>query len=177
MSQPHAHLAFAPRGPGLLHAVMWFAEGDDVLGWFIGARDGETLSAYFMLQDYFAARDTTFLRSLQGDVEGEWVEVRPHGELRVEQPPMPQPLRRELSRLQDVFMRHWLFFDDDPDAAAEAEALHARQLPLRHANIRASRLDKLVTAPAVWHYDSPGADRNVLVYLSRRWPLDFDVSA
>ena len=54
MSQPHAHLAYAPRGAGLLYAVMWIAVEDDIYGWFIGSKDGETLASYFMLQDYYA---------------------------------------------------------------------------------------------------------------------------
>ena len=44
MSQPHAHLAYAPRGAGLLYAVMWIAISDDIYGWFIGSKDGETLA-------------------------------------------------------------------------------------------------------------------------------------
>jgi hypothetical protein len=44
---------------------------------------------------------------------------------------------------------------------------------VRHVNVRADRLDKFRTAAAVWRYDAPAADRNVLLYLSKRWPLDF----
>jgi hypothetical protein len=50
--------------------------------------------------------------------------------------------------------------------------LRERELAVRGVNIRASRLDKLRTAPAVWRYDSPTADINVLVELSQLWPLD-----
>jgi hypothetical protein len=64
-----------------------------------------------------------------------------------------------------------LFFDDDPDGQTQARALCERALPVRHVNIRASRLGKFLT-PAVWRYDAPGADQNVLVYPSQRWPLD-----
>lgn len=177
MSQPHAHLAFAPRGPGLLYAVMWFAEGDHVYGWFTGARNGGTLSSYFMLQDHFAARDTVFMRSLQNDVDSEWVEVGARREVALAHVPVPEAVRHELRRLQDVFVRHWLFFDDDPDSADEAQALRARELPVRHANVRASRLNKMQHGAAVWRHDAPDADVNVLVFLSKRWPLDFDVMA
>jgi hypothetical protein len=30
MSQAHTHFAYAPRGVGVLYAVMWFADGDNV---------------------------------------------------------------------------------------------------------------------------------------------------
>lgn len=177
MSQPHAHLAYAPRGAGLLYAVMWIAVEDDIYGWFIGSKDGETLASYFMLQDYYAVEATGFFRSVQDDVVADWVEVRGDREYPLPHVPVPEPVRHELMRLQDQFVRHWLFFDDDPDAAPEIAALHARELPVRHVNIRASRLDKLRTAPAVWRHDASEADLNVLLYLSRRWPLDFDAAS
>ena len=43
---------------------------------------------------------------------------------------------------------------------------------MRHVNIKASRLGKLRMGAAVWRYVAPGADLNVLVHLSQRWPLD-----
>jgi hypothetical protein len=177
MGQPHAHLAYAPRGAGLLYAVMWIAVDDDIYGWFIGSKDGETLASYFMLQDYYGMRTTGFYRSAQDDVAGDWVEVRGDRELPLAHVPVPEPVRHELMRLQDQFVRHWLFFDDDPAATPEIAALQARQLPVRHVNIRASRVDKLRTAPAVWRHDASEADINVLIYLSKRWPLDFDAAA
>lgn len=178
MIQAHNHLAFAPRGVGLLYAVLWFAVDDDIFGWFMGAKDGGHIASYFMLQDYFSMRDTRLFRSVEDDVYGPWVDVRPSGDMQLPHPPpVPEELCHELSRLQDQFIRHWLFFDDDAEARAEADALNARELPVRHVNIRASRLDKLSTAPAVWHYDSPGTDRNVLIHLSKRWPLDFEADS
>jgi len=44
--------------------------------------------------------------------------------------------------------------------------------PTCGVNIRASRLGNFLTALAVWRYDAPDAVQNVLVYLSRRVPLD-----
>jgi hypothetical protein len=174
MSQAHVHLAYAPRGPGLLYAVMWFAVADDILGWFIGARDGEHVASYFVLQDYYSSKETRFFRSLEDDVRGSWAEVRASGAEEPSPSPVPEDASHELNRLQDAFVRHWLFFDDDPEAGAEGEALRQRELPVRHANIRASQLDKLQTGAAVWHHDSPDTDRSVLIHLSRRWPLDFE---
>jgi hypothetical protein len=178
MSQAHTHFAYAPRGVGVLYAVMWFAEGDHVYGWFIGARNGGHLASYFMLQDYYAARDTAFYRSVEDDVLSDWVHVvHEHGAPVSHSSPVPETVRHELSRLQDRFVRHWLFFDDDAQSRAEAEALRARELPVRHVNMRPDRLEKFRTAAAVWHYDSPEADRNVLAWLSKRWPLDYEAAA
>lgn len=178
MAQAHAHLGYAPRGVGVLYALLWFADGNDVLGWFIGDTSGEPLAAYFMLQDYYTTRETRFLRSVQDDVRGPWV-VSDHGVDTpvLHPPPMAEPACHELARLQDQFVRHWLFFDNDPQARAEADALQARELPVRGVNVRATRLGKFHTGAAVWRYDAPGAELRVLIELSKHWPLDHRVDA
>ena len=176
MVQAHAHLGYAPRGVGLLYAVFWFAHGDDVLGWFIGARNGEPRAAYFVLPDYYSSGRTSLLRSVQDDMYGPWVEAQPDGDLPLPHPPpLPEALCHELVRLQDQFIRHWLFFADDPETHDEAEAVAARELAVGAVGIRPARLGKLRTAAAVWRYDAPGADLNVLIELSKRWPLDHRV--
>jgi hypothetical protein len=173
MIEAHAHLAYAPRGAGLLYAVLWFADGPNVYGWYIGSRDGVPEASYFVLPDHYTAKPDVLYRSLEDDLYGPWVQITERGQSELsESPPVPQALCHELARVQDEFIRHWLFFDSDPDSEAQARALNARELPVRHVNIKASRLGKLHTSPAVWRYDAPGADQNVLVYLSQRWPLD-----
>ncbi|MFZ5542210.1 MAG: hypothetical protein ACOZJZ_01540 [Pseudomonadota bacterium] len=173
MIEPKVHLAFAPRGAGLLYGVLWFADGKDVYGWYIGSRDGVPEASFFMLPAFYTGRPVALYRTVLDDVYGPWVETTDAPrETALPHTPVPEPLCHELGRLQDEFVRHWLFFDDDPDAAAQAAIYAARELPVRHANIRAERLQKLHTAPAVWHYDTPGADRKVLLALSQRWPLD-----
>ena len=175
MSQAHTHLAYAPRGVGLLYAALWFAREEHIYGWFIGSKNGGQLASYFMLQDYFSLRETRLFRSSEDDVYGAWVDVRAGGDLGLPHPPpVPEAVAHELNRLQDHFVRHWLFFDDDDGALDDAYALRARELPVRHVNIRAARLDKLRTGAAVWRYDSPNADMNVLLHLSKRWPLDYE---
>jgi hypothetical protein len=176
MVQYHAHLGYAPRGVGLLYAVLWFAQGDDILGWFIGATDGEHRAAYFVLQDYYSERDMRLLHSVQDDVYGPWVERTRAGDLPLPHPPpVSEALCHDLVQLQHQFIRHWLFFGDDPEASDEAKALRARELSVRGVNVRAVRLGKFVTPAAVWRYDAPGADTRVLLELSRRWPLDHRV--
>jgi len=173
MAQSHAHLGFAPQGAGLLYGMLWLPHGDDVLGWFIGDRGGAPLAAYFVLQDYYVRGEPHFLRSLQDDVYGPWVEATASGEAPRPQPvALPEQVGHELVRMQEQFIRHWLFSGDDPAASVEADALRARSLPVRAINVRADRLDKFRTDGTVWRYDEPGADTGVLVKLSRLWPLD-----
>lgn len=178
MTQAHAHLAYAPRGVGLLYGVLWFAQDDDILGWFVGARDGEHLSSYFVLQDHARDGKTRLLRSAQNEMYGPWLQAGPHGDTEVPHPPpLPEPLCHELMRLQNEFVRHWLFFRDDPEAADEALALQARELSVRSVNVRPARLGKFYHGAAVWRYDAPGADTGVLAELSQHWPLDYRVEA
>lgn len=173
MIEANAHLAYAPRGAGLLYALLWFADGRSIYGWYIGSHDGLPEASYFALPDYYdPSKAVVLCRSTEDDLDGPWMQVDDRGESELPHPPVPQALHHELARLQDEFIRHWLFFDDDPDGAEQARALNARGLPVRHVNIKASRLGKLKTAPAVWRYDAPGVDLNVLLRLSQRWPLD-----
>ena len=173
MIESHAHLAYAPQGAGLLYAVLWFGDGPSIYGWYIGSRDGVPEASYVVLPDYYAVKPAVLYRSVEDDLRGPWVQVTERGESELPHtPPVSETLCCELARLQDEFIRHWLFFDDDSDGQTQAHALSERELPVRHVNIRASRLGKLRKAPAVWRYDAPGADQNVLVYLSQRWPLD-----
>lgn len=172
MAEAHAHLAFAPRGPGLLYAVLWLADGADVLGWYVGSRDGVAEASWFMLPGHYGPGTEVLWRSAGADPDGAWLECDGRGERALPHPPLPQALRGELGRLHDAFVRHWLFFEGDADAAAEARAYAERDLPVRAVNVRAARLGKLVPGAAVWRYDAPGADRRVLEHLARRWPLD-----
>jgi hypothetical protein len=173
MIEAHVHLAYAPRGAGLLYAVLWFAQGRDVYGWYVGMRDGVDEAAYFMLPGHVGGGPALLYRSVEDDIFGPWLQVTPHGESALPHaPPVPQPLCHDLSRLQDEFVSNWLFFDTDPGTGAEAQALNTKGLPVRHVNIRPSRLGRLTSGPVVWRYDAPGADLNVLDMLARLWPLD-----
>jgi hypothetical protein len=172
MVEAKVHLAYAPRGAGLLYAVLWFARDPHIFGWYIGSHDGLDEASYFMLPDYYSTQPDVLYRSTQDDLDAPWVQATQDGESPLDGSPIPQDLRRDLARLQDQFIRHWLFFDGDADAPEQIRALNERELSHRHVNIRASRLPKLRTAPAVWRYDAPAADRNVLLHLSQRWPLD-----
>lgn len=178
MAQAHAHLGYSPRGVGVLYAMLWLEHEKDILGWFIGDRDGEPVAAYFVLQGYYEAGRPQFLHTLQDDVYGPWVEATPSGDApRLQPPAISEPIAHELQQLQQQFCRHWLFFGDDPGVSAEAAAMAARELAVRRVNIRPDRLGKFHHGAAVWRYDAPGADVHVLERLSRFWPLDYRVEA
>jgi hypothetical protein len=171
MNPLHVHLALEPRRSGLLFAAGWRVHAEDVLGWFVRPGvGGGALTGYFMLPRRDAARDGAVLRSLGTDVNGQWVETRRDRERPLVHVPVPPSLRRSLARLHDVFVRHWLFFERDPDAFLEGPALRALGIPLRNANVRAARLEQFERMPFVWRYETPGADSFVPVYLTDRLP-------
>ena len=176
MAQAHVHLGYSPRGVGLLYAMLWREHENDILGWLIGDKDGEPIACYFLLQGYYEAGSPRFLRTLQDDVYGPWVEATSSGDAPRPLPDvLSEPICHELLQLQQQLCRHWLFFSEEPGVEAEAAALAARELAVRRVNVRAKRLDKFRHGAAVWRYDAPGADVHVLNRLSRRWPLDYRV--
>jgi hypothetical protein len=173
MIEPHVHVAYAAHGAGLLCAVFWLVQGRHVYGWFTGARGQTHPACFFALEDYYAKEDTVFYRSAQNDVHGRWLIVAAGGEIPIERGPIPEALRHELERLQDAFVREWLFYRDDAGHAGEAAALRARGLPLRAVNVRPKKLAKLQPGTTAATYASPDADLNVIAFLAARWPLDY----
>ncbi|MBI2319997.1 MAG: hypothetical protein HYY28_01845 [Betaproteobacteria bacterium] len=174
MIEPHVHLAYAPRGAGVLCAMFWFVEQSDVYGWFTGAKGYEHPARFFMLEAYYATRETCCYLSAENDLYGQWLQATKTRPSRIDRPiPVPRDLCPELDRMQDAFVNEWLWFEDDPRHAEEASALRLHELPVLALNIQASKLNKLLPDGPIWDFWTPGADRHVAVYLSQRWPLDY----
>jgi len=174
MIEPHVHLAYAPRGAGVLCALFWFAQKDHVYGWFTGAKAHERPAGFFMLEDYYSKREAVCYRSVQDDPYGEWLVATTRGESEIDRPvPVPMELCHDLERLQSAFVSEWLLFEDAPGYEEQAAALRARELPVLAMNIRPCKLGKLSAANPILTYSSPGADIRAVRFLSKRWPLDY----
>jgi len=176
MLEPHVHLAYAPRGAGVLCAAFWLAHGPDCFGWFTGAQAYEHPAHFFLLENYYSTHETVCYRSADNDVRGKWVQVSAHDRSAsaLETPgPLPEPLCHDVEQLQNAFVREWLFYRHAPDSEPDAAALRARELPVMALNIRPRKLNKLQTGAPVWTFTSPGADLNVLTFLARYWTLDY----
>ena len=174
MIEPHVYLAYAPRGPGVMCAMLYFEVKRSVYGWYAGSRQGEFPGQFFVLEDYYSAQKVRLYLSLEDDVYSDWV----HREVAVDVPigspaPVPEELTHELERAQGTFIQEWLFYADDPDAAEQARMYASRELSVEAVNIRADRLNKLDTGAAVWTYASPGCNLNMVRTLSKRWSLDY----
>ena len=176
MREPFAYLAYAPRGPGLLCAVVLFTVEENVYGWYTGARGTVFPAAFFMLEDYYSVRDTILYRSLQDDVYDGWAIANPAVEIKIDQPvPVPEELCHEIEHMQNVFTREWLFYTDDPASHAELESYRKEALPLRAVNIKSKKLKKLERHDAVWAYATPGIDLNIVDFLRKSWQLDYSI--
>jgi hypothetical protein len=161
MQTPNVFLAYAPRGPGLRCAVAYLTSGRDVYGWFTGPRlDLATASCYFVIADFFTGAPARYEAVDQADLHSAWS--------------LEEPRRHELARLQDMAAREWLFYRDDPRAAAEFEAYREAELAAPgEVNVRFERLSRFSTLQPNWTYYSPGFATSVLRHLAKRWPLEY----
>lgn len=174
---PRSLIAYAPYGVGVTCALFYFERGEDVYGWWIGARDSEYLSAYFKLEDFFSTKPTRFFASEGSDLYGGWKHLYSARDTLLDKPvPVEDAVAHELERVQGMFVAEWLFFDNDPDIAAERAQYDGYNMPLGPVNIRAERLNKLDKHHAIWLYRSHDFQANVLTYLQRFWPIDYRAS-
>jgi hypothetical protein len=70
MTDHEAFLAYAPRGPGLMCAVVDFTLDNDIYGWWTGFHDYRYLPAYFRLENFYAPENTVFLTTEGSDLYG-----------------------------------------------------------------------------------------------------------
>jgi hypothetical protein len=157
---PNLFLAYAPRGPGLRGAVAYLASERDVYGWFTGPRHDTSLaSVFFLIEDFHTNRPTRYEAVDQADLHSAWT--------------LDEARRHEIARMQEAFLREWLFYRDDPRGAVELQAYAQAELALGEVNVRFERLAKFSTLQPNWTYFSPRFERPVLRHLAKRWPLAY----
>lgn len=169
--QVHSYLATTPRAGGVGSALFYAELGENVCGWFTGTVDGSVDRAYFALEHYYSTHETIYCRSVGNDLRGGWiVATAPIAtDIRC---PLTEPVCHELARLQFEFVREWLWYPGDPDAAGEAEACRKLGLVPRAINIRASQLNRFDRSRMPWVYTSPGTDLNVVLSVKKLWLSD-----
>jgi hypothetical protein len=160
MQTPNIFLAYAPRGAGLRCALAYLSSARDVYGWFTGPRHDATLaSCYFVIENLFTKSAPRYEAVNAADLHLGWA--------------LDEARRHELARLQEMFAREWLFYRDNPHAAAELEAYAEAELAAGEVNLRFERLAKLDKAQPNWTYYTPQFERTVLRHLAGRWPLEY----
>ena len=161
MRTPNVFLAYAPRGAGLRCALACLASERDVYGWFIGLRsDATTMSAFFLLEDFYSNRMTRYEAVDNARLHSAWS--------------LDEARRHELARMQETFSREWLFHRDAARAAAELRAYAQAELSAAgEAGIRFERLAKFSKLQPNWTFYSPGFEQPVLHFLAKHWPLEY----
>jgi hypothetical protein len=174
MMQPECFIAYAPRGGGLLCAVTYIADGEDVSGWFIGLKDYGYPSAYFKIESFFSPDKKRFYATTGSDVYGGWHFDYAKGRSELDSPiPVDDALCHRLDKLEDVVAAEWLAFDDDERFAVDKAAYAAADLPTGEVLVHHDKLAKFDRDKPVWTYYSHGFNDEVLDYMTPRWPLDY----
>ena len=164
--QPHIYLCQTEGSAGSVLACFYLEVDNEIYGWRISGRAHHFAAAFFMLEDFYNNELAALYRSVEDDVYGSWmVDIpRRRGEVRS---PLPEPLLHELERLQSLFVQEWLFFENDPESAAEIAAYERHHLPVQAVNIRLRKLSRLALQGRRWEYRTPGFDKNVSDYLQK----------
>lgn len=172
-SDPQCFIAYAPRGVGLLCAVVYSVRENDVRGWWVGAVISEYQTGYFLLENYFSRKESAFYATRGGDLYGGWAydfDAKP-AELD-KSVAAGDAMCHELEHMQFVFTQEWLSFAGDPDFEQEMARYRDAELAHQAINVKFHRLGKLNKGEPVWTYRSPGLDLNIIKQLMRGWPLD-----
>ncbi len=155
-------------------AVVYLKADPHVYGWFTGPRNGDIVSAYFMLEHFYASGGTRFLASAGSDLYGGWrYDYSRHPAQLDSAFEVEDDICHRLEELQAAFIGEWLFYRDDPRAAADADAYARDEIALGAVNIRHRRIAKLSRLQAVWSYYSRDFEHQALEQLMRGWPLDY----
>ena len=156
MHNLESFIAYAPRGAGLLCAIVYAELGDNVVGWFSGSRGYQTVSAFFLLRDFYSVGETVFSATEGMDLRGGWKYDYSSDQPELERPvALDDELAGPLDAMQGKFAGEWLFYPDDPTAAIQIQAYQELGLPLQTVNVQAKKLNKLDQKAAVWRYYSP----------------------
>ena len=147
MTEHEAFLAYAPRGPGLLCAVVYLTAGDAVCGWWTGFSDYRYLPAYFKLDRFYSTQDISLFATEGSDLYGGWRYDYSRSHPAVEPPiQVEDALAHRLAQLQELFFDEWLFdrsaphVDDELAAYAQNE-LAIQDVSIRHKRLRSSKVE------------------------------------
>ncbi|RJG06500.1 hypothetical protein D3870_11185 [Noviherbaspirillum cavernae] len=159
-----------------MFALFYYESNADIYGWHIEAKGHYFSAAFFMIENFYANRATRLYRSIEDDVYGQWTIDYPptRDEIRC---PAPEEACHELERLQSRFVEEWLFFQDDPNIAAEVIAYREHGIPVQEVNIRWRRMNRMEKRNGLWSGMATGIDLNIVELLRKYWRLSEKVPA
>ncbi len=147
--QSKIHVATTPGTTGSTLALLHLESQADVYGWFLASSGPQFFSSFFMLENFYAARQAVLYCSLQDDVYGHWIRDQPpaSGHTRC---PLPEDAMHELERLKSKLLSDWLHFADEPLTAPDRALYEQHGMLSRAVNVKAQRLQRLIREPAAW---------------------------
>ena len=86
-------------------------------------------STFFVSEDFYTNRPARYEAVAVAQLHSHWS--------------LDEARRHELAQMQEAFAHEWLFYRDDPRAAAELEAYAGAELAAGEVNLRFERLAKL----------------------------------
>ena len=173
-TQSEHYIAYAPRGCGLQYAVVYFVEGEDVYGWWVGFRDYQYALAFFKLERFYALADTLFYATQASDVYEGWCYNYASSSPRLDEPVRIEDARcHQLEALQDAFAAEWLWIRGDPLAEEEARQYASAELAVQDVNVRLRMLKRFTKDDPVWIHRSHSVDHLIIDYLRAHWPLNY----
>ena len=120
MKTPNIFIAYTPRGVGLRCAVAYLAGERDVYGWYTGPReDAGVAAAFFLIEDFYTKRPARYDAVDPAELHSRWS--------------LDEARRHDLARMQEAFAHEWLFYRDDPRAAARSPGRSGIRAALKHA--------------------------------------------
>ncbi len=173
--QPKVYLSLSQETPPSLTALCYVEVDNDLYGWYLFAQEHDMSPGFFMIENFYTARTPVLYRSVEDDAYAAWTVDYPLRKNAI-RCPVHDGLVHELERIQSAFVDDWLFFENDPDNAAEFAAYQRRKLPLQVANIRIKKLSRFRKTGPRWTHCTPGTDINVPEFLSKHWNLDWLMS-
>jgi hypothetical protein len=169
--QPKVYISYSHGDSGALTAMFYVESHIDLYGWYMSTREHQLSTAFFMVENFYATCAPVLYRSIEDDVYEPWITDYPPTQNAI-RCPIPDSITHELERIQSNFVHEWLFFKNDPDIASELAAYSTRGLPIRAANIKFKKLNRLDKDDAIWIHKTPGTDFNVADFLEKYWRIN-----
>ena len=169
--QPQHLLRYTPRGSRVTVALLYGVAEGSAYGWYVGAAGRTFRAAYFALTPPNRAAQAIFVRSMEDDLYGAWLQDAGGHTLRVHSP-LSDVVALDIARLQSAFVAEWLVLDRDSAAPAGLPVHCPGPTPLTNVRIQPAQLERLERSGHVWQYATAGIDFGAVRLLAAHWHID-----
>ena len=170
--QAHHLLRYAPRNTRVSVALLYAIADGTAYGWYVGAAGPGIRAAFFALMDVHDALPApVFLRSMEDDLYGAWLQEGGGHALRVHSP-LSDAMALDVARLQSAFVAEWLVLDRSVPMSSEPALHYPGPTPLSSVQIQPAQLARFERTGRLWQYATPGIDFAIVRALAAHWHID-----